>query len=170
MPLPIKTVSDQERNSEKNNYNVDMSFLFSKPSDRKKITASNRDAEALMKIWSEAKSKGNNVYDLENCCVDKRDFMRLKVNGFVEGSSDSFRITSRGKKIITVMTLGESNRFLKSKKEKSYTEILASTKTNKGNYRIANKENKSCRVTSKNGSFSLTKEAWEKMGREAKWL
>lgn len=168
MPLPINKVTDTGSNIE-SNYGLDLSFLVSKPVEKKVVTASDKEAKILLDIWDKGEKKSKN-FTLSNFDVTQRDFMRLKVSGLVEGSSESFRITSRGKKIITVMTLGESNQFLKGKKEKSYTEILASNKKSKSGYRIAQKEVKSCNLKTKNGQLTMTKEDWEKIGREAKWM
>lgn len=63
--------------------------------------------------------------------------MRLKAHGFLTGSSDEVKFTTKAKTVITTMALGETNALTKMVKKKSYTEIIASMslKGKKG-YRI----------------------------------
>jgi len=139
MPLPIAPIGPGRGSPQESNLFVDYSFLAQKvvESDKKKVTASNKDADLLMKIWLEAESRNGNLLVSSRLGITSRDVMRLKTFGLVTGSSDELQLTERGKKVITVMALGESNNFEKGKSDKSYLEILASMdKRGKDGYRI----------------------------------
>jgi hypothetical protein len=136
MPVPIMPIKD---NSEENNNFVDYSFLANfqgaLENKKKKVEASNSDAELLMKVWLDSEKNENGLSLKEN--FSSRDIMRLKTYGFIQGSSSEFELTEKGKKVITVMALGEANRFEKSRVQKSYLEIMASMdKKGKKGYRI----------------------------------
>lgn len=136
MPIPIRPF---ENNTTDSNRFVDYSFLAKQiiNNDKKKVTASNKDAELLMKIWLEAENKDNKFVISSDLNLSSRDIMRLKTYGLIAGSSNSLEITERGRKVITVMALGEGNKFEKGKKEKNYLEIMASMdKRGKDGYRI----------------------------------
>jgi len=187
MPIPIQKLDQRES---KDNYNFDFSFLAAPPTP-KIVTASDKDAELLMKIWTQSKKLKDYTYKISSE-LSSRDFMRLKTGGLVVGDMQKCEITGRGKKMITVMTLGEGNAFLKTKKKKSYTEILASnSKKDKGGYRmpktamsekqetildkslneiLSRKTVLACTVKNKSGSIRITKADWEEMGRQAGWV
>ena len=107
--------------------NIDYSFLLHDYDQRTKIkaTASNKDAKLLMDIWLHANKTKEDTYQIH---TGNRDIMRLKTLGFITGGTDEVKFTAKGKMIIKTMALGEPNQFDKEKKEKSYTEILASMK------------------------------------------
>ena len=135
MPIPIRPRQD----SNEDNSFVDYSFLTRQlPNiDRKRVTASNNDASALMKIWTDASNDGDQFVISADLGLSQRDITRLKTYGLLAGSSDKVSFTERGKKILTVMTLGEVNKFEKGKVEKSYLEIMASMDLRgKSGYRI----------------------------------
>jgi hypothetical protein len=89
-----------------------------------------------MKIWLNADKSDNKYRITSNVELSSREIMRLKTHGFVTGNSDQVEFTDRGKKVITVMALGEGNHFQENRKEKSYIEILASMdKRGKQGYR-----------------------------------
>jgi hypothetical protein len=123
-----------------NNMFVDYSFLLQqKPqaNSKKKVTASNNDADMLMRIWLEAETKNEDFVISSTLGLSSRDISRLKSYGLITGGSDSVQITARGRKVITVMALGEGNKFEKGRSEKSYKEILASMDhRGKSGYRI----------------------------------
>ena len=149
MPLPIAPIGPGNGHPQQNNLFIDYSFLAKKvvENDKKKVTASNKDADLLMKIWLEAESDNDKFIVSSQMGISSKDIMRLKTYGLVTGSSDEIRLTERGRKIITVMALGENNKFEKSKSDKSYLEILASMdKRGKEGYRIP----KFCSNTSNN--------------------
>jgi hypothetical protein len=133
MPLPIAPIGPGNGHPQENNMFVDYSFLAQKvvENDKIKVTASNKDADILMKIWLEAERKGGKFAVSSDLGLSSRDITRLK----------------RGKKVITVMALGEGNKFEKGRKEKNYLEIMASMdKRGKDGYRIP----KFCSSTSNN--------------------
>jgi len=140
MPIPIRPIPDQTRD-DKNSSGVDYSFLSnyftSKPQNKKIVTASNKDASMLFEIWRKGeKSEGNSI-KVADCKIDNQEILRLKTMGLITGGADTIRITERGKRVITVMALGEVNRFEKSKQDKPYNEILAGlSKKDKPGYRI----------------------------------
>ena len=139
MPLPIASIGPGNGSPQENSLYVDYSFLAKKviESDRKKVTASNKDADLLMKIWLEAESNNGKFLVSSGLGITSSDVMRLKTFGLVTGSSEEVQLTERGKKVITVMALGEGNNFEKGKSDKSYLEILASMdKRGKEGYRI----------------------------------
>lgn len=188
MPIPIINKDKGE-----SKYNMDFSFLSSEPI-QKTASSSDKDAELLMKIWTRSNRLKDYTYKVSSE-LSSGDFARLKNNGFVSGEINNCVITNRGKKIITVMTLGEGNAYLKTQKKKSYTEILASNnKKNKNGYRMpktaseesvaeesllndnldklmsVNSEAASCLIKNKNGSIRLTKNEWINMGKGAGWV
>jgi hypothetical protein len=155
MPIPIRPF---ENNTLDNNRFVDYSFLAKQivSNDKKKVTASNKDAELLMKIWLEAENKGEKFAISSNLNLSSRDIMRLKTYGLIAGNSNDLEITERGRKVITVMALGEGNKFEKGKKEKNYLEIMASMdKRGKDGYRIP-------KFCSSNSNSLNVKDAFEK--------
>jgi hypothetical protein len=148
MPVPIRPIQNSIPGGENNNF-LDYSFLAQQVThnEKKKVTASNSDAEALMKIWLEADTKGGKYSISSDFGLSRREITRLKSYGLVAGSDDDLVITDRGRKVITVMALGEGNKFEKGKSEKNYLEILASMdKRGKDGYRIP----KFCSNTSNN--------------------
>lgn len=151
---------------------MDLSFLLDTTSsgirlndtDKKTVTASDKDAELLLNVWKKASRIREKTYKLSE--ISNQDFSRLKSGGFVIGDSHACQLTPRGQKIIKVMTLGETNAFLKNQKSKSYTEIMASTnKRGKKGYRIA-----SAIDNTNEESFNLTKEDWLRIGNAAGWI
>jgi len=57
--------------------------------------------------------------------------------GLLTGGADTVKVTSRAKRVITVMALGEVNHFETTRQDKPYNEILAGlSKKNKPGYRI----------------------------------
>ena len=134
MPIPIHN-PNQEQNT-----NIDYSFLLKRVDDASKrtVTASNRDADLLMDIWKLGNKKDNTTFDVKELDLTQRDLMRLKQIGLVAGNKQELVLTEKGKNIIKTMTLGESNRFGMERKQKSYTEIMASiSKKGKSGFRIA---------------------------------
>jgi hypothetical protein len=149
MPLPIAPIGPGNGRPQENNRFVDYSFLAKKviENDKKKVTASNKDADLLMKIWLEAENRGDKYVISSDLGLNNRDLMRLKTYGLIAGDSKELEITARGKKVITVMALGEGNKFEKGKTNKDYLEIMASMdKRGKDGYRIP----KFCSNTSNN--------------------
>ena len=136
--MPIPDNSREEKNQ------TDYSFLLNlSPSSAPKkmqAQASNRDASLLFEIW--ASSSSGNKEDIivvsEDMGISSREIMRLKTMGFLTGTSKEVKFTNRGKAVITTMALGETNKFMSKKQEKSYTEILASmSKRGKPGFRSA---------------------------------
>ena len=139
MPVPISRLRDMpEENgkSEKSNFSMDYSFLTAIP-QQKRVEASNQDADTIMKIWSTGDFVSEDTYKVASDAISQNDIKRLSSKGFVTCSGDTVKFTSKGKLIITTMTLGESNNFLKDKKQISYREIMASLdKRGKKGYRV----------------------------------
>jgi len=137
MPVPIRPMNSHS--PEESNMFVDYSFLLQqKPkTNKKQVVASNNDADILMRIWLEAETKNEDFVISSTLGLSSRDISRLKSYGLITGGSDSVQITDRGRKVITVMALGEGNKFEKGRSEKSYKEILASMDhRGKSGYRI----------------------------------
>jgi len=139
MPIPIMGIPDKDR-EDKNEGVVDYSFLanhlVAKPTNKKIVTASNKDASILYEIWSKSEKTKDGKLQVKACGIDNKEILRLKTMGLISGGSESIEITSRGKRVITVMALGEVNHFEKSRQDKPYNEILASlSKKNKPGYR-----------------------------------
>ena len=136
MPVPIKFMPEKSKDY---NYKVDYSFLANvipEPSKDKKVLASNNDASLLFKIWHTSQKNDDDSYSLDSS-INSKDVLRLKTQGFLTGTSEKVKFTRRGKLVVTTMALGEPNKFGKEKKEKPYTEILASMdKRGKKGYRI----------------------------------
>jgi len=144
MPIPIMGIPDNDsgREDKNNNSGVDYSFLTNfftaQPEGKKIVTASNKDASLLFEIWSQGKKgcDGESIR-VADCDVDQKEILRLKTMGLITGGTDSVQITNRGKRVITVMALGEVNNFEKKRQDKTYNEILAGlSKKNKPGYRI----------------------------------
>jgi len=145
MPIPIMPVPDQQSNE---NSATDYSFLMNlSPSDapkKKTVQASNNDASLLFEIWASGEkcSDENTIKISKTMEVTSREIMRLKTMGFLTGGTEEVKFTNRGKAVITTMSLGETNQFKNSRKEKSYTEILASMdKRGKKGFRTAQYSN-----------------------------
>ena len=142
MPIPIAGIPDPSREDNgSNNSGVDYSFLTnyftSVPKKKNIVTASNRDASVLFDIWRKGEKTENNTIKVSDCHIDNNEILRLKTMGLISGMGDNIKITERGKRVITVMALGEVNKFEKSKQDKPYNEILAGlSKKDKPGYRI----------------------------------
>ena len=139
MPVPIMGIPDKDR-EDRNDSVVDYSFLANhltaKPKNKNIVTASNKDAAMLYEIWSKSEKSEDGKLKVESCGIDNREILRLKTMGLISGGADSIEITSRGKRVITVMALGEVNHFEKSRQDKPYNEILAGlSKKGKPGYR-----------------------------------
>lgn len=147
MPIPIKPINDKNSSYE-NNYVNDYSFLANyspnslinqnnNPNNKLKVQASNSDAEILMKLWLDSEKSNNKLSFSGRSNLSQREISKLKTYGFIVGSSNEFELTEKGKRVITVMALGETNNFEKNRKNKNYLEILASMdKKDKKGYRI----------------------------------
>ena len=123
MPVPIRPLPDRADTS-----GIDYSFLLQQPQQQKKtVTASNKDASMLFKIWANCDKIGvDSVQINPELDISSRDIMRLKTMGFLTGGVDQVKFTKKGKMVITTMALGEQSKFEKDCHEKPYTEILAS--------------------------------------------
>jgi len=142
MPVPIGLVNGKPEPPENNSF-LDMSFLANLPPT---VEASNssfelpdKDASDLMEIWLKAKKIDKDTFMInENVDLNNKDLIRLKARGLIKGGTEKISFTPRAKTVITTMTLGENNAFLNKKKEKSYSEILASMdKRGKKGFRTA---------------------------------
>ena len=125
MPVPIKPIPDK---GEPRNIS-DYAFLLNVPKglpSKKKVQASNKDASLLFKIWAQGKKASEDSVKIKDLGISSRDIMRLKTMGFLTGGSEEVKFTKKGKIVITTMALGETSAFEKNKREKKYTEILAS--------------------------------------------
>lgn len=130
MPIPLRPNHEQPEQFGQLNTSIDFSFLLNDYDNRTKktVTASNQDAKLLMDIWSKADKTSTDTYKIGVLEANSRDIMRLKTLGFITGGTEEVKFTNRGKTVIKTMALGETNQFDKNKKDKSYTEILASMK------------------------------------------
>lgn len=135
MPLPIRPISLSKEKQEP----IDYSFLLSSPANSPLTTktASNQDANLLMSFWKKIKNI-ENTENIKMSSVNKKEFESLKAKGYLDGTAENYSFTAKGKNVIKVMVLAEDNNFLKSKKPKTYLEILASNKKKgKKGYRAA---------------------------------
>ncbi len=141
MPVPIALMNDNYGVNENDSLFVDYSFLakdLSKQSSTlKTVLCSNTDASMLMDLWLNSKKLDNDKFEIYEDVIDKNTISQLKSRGLINTCGNQITFTSRGKRIITTMSLAENNKFLKNKKEKKYTEILAGMdKRNKPGYRM----------------------------------
>lgn len=147
MPIPIKPYHELPWGGESSgtstnmgNFFLDYESLYTNLENTKKkeVTASNKDASILFKIWQQGKKTNNKIRITNELGITSSDVLRLKANGFLTGGADEVSFTPIGRKIITTMSLGEENAFMKNRKQKSFHEILASMdKRGKQGYRIA---------------------------------
>lgn len=141
MPVPIMPIKDNPKDDNgRNDYSFLLNLSPTSAPKKKQVHASNKDASLLFEIWasSDKASKESPIKISEGLGITSREIMRLKTMGFLTGTSSEVKFTGRGKAVITTMALGETNKFEKSRQEKSYTEILASmSKRGKPGYRSA---------------------------------
>jgi len=142
MPVPINLVSgNPSEKRQQGNGLLDISFLANympKEASDFSVALSDQDADSVMDIWLHAKKVDSETFDLSDINIESRDVIRLKSRGLIVGGANQIKFTQKGKTVVKTMTLGENNSFLKNKKEKSYTEILASMdKRGKRGYRMA---------------------------------
>jgi hypothetical protein len=177
MPIPIrlnKEMDGQGSGSSTNSGNSGQlaindfySFLFNeKPETKKTVFASNQDADLIMKIWNNGIKDKNGKFKVPAEAATTSDIMRLKASGFLEGANEMLSFTRKAKMIITTMSLGENNTFLKSQKKKNYTEILASMdKRGKKGYRIAetNPTDKAPEPPKKILKVKISKARWDSL-------
>ena len=136
MPVPIRPIPDDGNNKS----GIDYSFLFEKQQPKKKtVTASNKDASLLFKLWSTGKKMDEDTIEVSSDInISSRDIMRLKTMGFLTGGTEKVKFTKKGKIVITTMVLSEESNFQKKRKQKPYTEILANmNKRGKKGFRTA---------------------------------
>ena len=135
MPVPIMLIPDKSQKQDK--YVIDYSFLGAPiEAPKKKVMASNKDANLLFDLWSKSEKIGGDTFNLDSS-AESKDVLRLKARGFLTGSLREVTLTRKGKMVVTTMALSEPNRFSKDKKQKDYNEILASMdKRGKKGYRI----------------------------------
>lgn len=136
MPVPIRLIPDDGSSKS----GIDYSFLLQNPQPKKKtVTASNKDASLLFKLWSTGEKIEEDVVKVNSeIDISSEDIMRLKTMGFLTGGTDEVKFTRKGKIVITTMVLSEESNFNKNKQEKPYTEILANmSKRGKKGYRAA---------------------------------
>lgn len=128
MPLPIQKIYDSSDKTAGDKFLIDYSLLLhTVPQDSKRIvTASDEDADILIRLWSSADKVTDDVYRVKNSKISQDDILRLKSHGFLTGSTDEVKFTGKAKAVITTMALGESNALQKNVKKKHYTEIIAS--------------------------------------------
>jgi len=140
MPVPIQLVNGPTEKIKSDGL-LDISFLANhmpKEASGLSYGVTDSDADNVMNIWLNAKKIDNETFEIKSMDIDNQTIIRLKSRGLISGGTDNVKFTSRGKGIVKTMSLGESNNFLNKKKEKSYTEILASMdKRGKKGYRIA---------------------------------
>lgn len=141
MPIPIRPVNFKETDAPSSFSNIDFSFLLTPStqatSNKRTVEASNEDAKQLLDVWMNSEKTKSGKYKTKACKLSSSDMARLNSKGFISGDLSSFSFTNKGRMIITTITLGENNAFLKNKKEVNYKEILASMdKRNKNGYRI----------------------------------
>ena len=139
MPVPIMPVVDK---SVQKNIGIDYSFLCEQTPmvSKRKVIASNGDAQLLFDLWAKGYKclKANTIKMNPSLNVSSRDLMRLKVMGFINKDNDEIEFTSKGKKVITTMSLAEQSTFEKNRQNKKYTEILANMdKRGKKGFRTA---------------------------------
>lgn len=168
MPIPINPSNSESK------YQFDISFLIPKEDNKKVVTASDKEATLLMKIWASGKRIGEYKFSLSDSVISQREFVTLKSSGLLTGDMANCELTNRAKKVITVMSLGENNSFLKKRVEKSYSEILASAnKRTKTGYRIPKtadgRQIKQCKIKAGNSTATLTYEEWITMGEKMGW-
>jgi len=129
MPVPIQRIHENvDKTSGESNFYIDYSHLFNELPKQSKhiVTASDQDAELLIRLWTTSDKVSDDVYRVQNSKVSNDDVLRLKSHGFLTGSSDEVKFTGKAKAVITTMALGEGNAFQKNIKKKNYTEIIAS--------------------------------------------
>ena len=147
MPLPIQKMHDSnDRINEtdksagnNSNFYLDYSLLMKgiPKTDKRMVTASDADADLLIRFWSSADKVGEDVYKVKNSKTSNDDILRLKAHGFLTGGSEEVKFTGKAKAVITTMVLGESNALQKQQKKKNYTEIMASMSIKgKSGYRV----------------------------------
>ena len=140
MPIPIQLVNGPTEKIKSDGL-LDISFLSNympREASSTSYGVSDSDADNVMKIWLNAKKIDNETFEIKSMDMDNQTIIRLKSRGLISGGTDNIKFTSRGKGIVKTMSLGESNNFLSKRKEKSYTEILASMdKRGKKGYRMA---------------------------------
>ena len=140
MPVPIGLGGGYPEKPE-NKGLLDISFLANMPTKEASstiATVADKDANDLMNIWLHAKKIGSDTFEIvKEIGLANKDLIRLKARGLISGGTERVKFTSRAKTVISTMTLGENNKFLENRKEKSYSEILASMdKRGKTGYRI----------------------------------
>jgi hypothetical protein len=144
MPIPINPVGSDSNGKDKDFSKLQMDYAFllgitpQAESNKRIVTASDKDADVLMQIWLTAEKTEDSTFKIkDDNKVSSQDVVRLKSHGLLTGGTNEVKITPRGKLVITTMALGENNGFLKNQKSKSYTEIMASmSKKGKPGYRM----------------------------------
>jgi len=144
MPVPIRPLIDQRGEQGQQGSllsNIDFSTLLDfdlSPKKSKEVYASNKDAAILFQLWAESEKPQNGIVKVQySNNITKSDVIRLKTQGFITGGVEEVAFTKKGRKVITTMALGETNKFEGQRQEKPYSEILASmNKRNKPGYRI----------------------------------
>lgn len=127
MPVPIQRIHENvEKTSGEGNFFIDYSLLVNNlPKESKHIvTASDVDAELLVRLWSTADKISDDVYGIKNSKISNDDILKLKAHGFLTGGTEEVKFTGKGKAVITTMALGENNAFTKNAPKKTYAEAV----------------------------------------------
>jgi hypothetical protein len=144
MPIPINPVGSDSNGKDIDFSKLQMDYSFlsgispQAESNKRIVTASDKDADVLMQIWLTSEKTEDSTFKIkDDAKVSSQDVVRLKSHGLLTGGTNEVKLTPRGKLVITTMALGENNGFLKNQKSKSYTEIMASmSKKGKPGYRM----------------------------------
>ena len=126
MPIPINPVGSDSNGKDKDLSKLQMDYSWlstitpQAESNKKIVTASDKDADTLMQIWLTSEKTKDNIFKIkDNTKISSQDIVRLKSHGLLTGGTNEVKLTPRGKLVITTMALGENNGFLKNQKSKS---------------------------------------------------
>jgi len=152
------------------NLGLESSFMPTPAPSKNVVTASNKDADALYKLWESGKNNMTGEFDIEQTKeltqLSARDITRLKTLGLITAHADKATITERGRKVLITMTLNEPNNFQLKAQKKPYNEILAGMdRKKKGGLRCASfaTNNNNCLDLSKTASYHHS-EYWKGLG------
>lgn len=74
MPIPIKRIPHVDKSSGGSNFSIDYSFLMNNlPKDKRIVTASDEDAELLVRFWSSADKVSDEVYKVSGSKLSNED-------------------------------------------------------------------------------------------------
>ncbi len=102
-------------------------FLEKRKNTQDIIKVGNFEAGLLFRLWKDSKGENPEGEMSVPPTFNNDDVIRLKSSGLINGDTEKFKFTSRGKDVIKTMVLSEKNALDKSSSDKNYEQRISET-------------------------------------------